>query len=121
MKAGYQYKIIVVGNGGVGKTTLIIKYTEKRFRESYIPTIGVQWTVKELEYKGNSVKLVLWDIAGQEQFKTMRQNFYQESDAAIIVFDVTNLISFDRVENWLEEVKQHCGNIPYILLGNKID
>ncbi|NVM55186.1 MAG: GTP-binding protein [Candidatus Helarchaeota archaeon] len=121
MSPTFQYKVIVAGDGGVGKTTLILKYTEKRFRESYIPTIGVQWTIKELEYQGSSIKMVLWDIAGQEEFKSMRTNFYDGSNAAIIVFDVTDLISFDHVENWLREVQQYCGKIPFILLGNKID
>ncbi|MHA1264221.1 MAG: Rab family GTPase [Candidatus Helarchaeota archaeon] len=116
-----SYKITVVGNGGVGKTTLIIRYTEKRFRESYIPTIGVQWTVKNLRHKGYDVILTLWDIAGQEEFKKIRSKFYEGSDASIIVFDITDLSSFNQVEMWLKEVRQFCGNIPYILLGNKID
>ncbi|MHA1264224.1 MAG: Rab family GTPase [Candidatus Helarchaeota archaeon] len=111
----------IVGDGSVGKTTLIIRYTEKRFRESYIPTIGVQWTVKEILYNNDLVHLILWDIAGQSKFKEVRSNFYAGSNAAIIVFDVTNLISFDHVENWFSEVKRFCGNIPYFLLGNKID
>ncbi len=116
----YRFKVIIVGDGNVGKTTLILKYTEKRFRESYIPTIGVQWTIKEMKYEGSIINLTLWDIAGQENFKALRQSFYEGSDAAIIVFDVTNLISFDHVENWYHEI-QSCGNIPIILLGNKID
>ena len=121
MSGGYRFKVVVIGDGSVGKTTLILKYTEKRFRESYIPTIGVQWTVKNVEYKEYNVSLILWDIAGQDKFKLMRSNFYEGSDAVIIVFDVTSLISFDHVENWLNEVRQYCGNVPFILLGNKID
>ncbi|NVM27648.1 MAG: GTP-binding protein [Candidatus Helarchaeota archaeon] len=116
-----HYKVVVVGDGAVGKTTLILRYTEKRFRESYIPTIGVQWVVKTVDLGETNVKLILWDIAGQEKFKVMRSNFYDGADAVIIVFDVTNLISFDHVENWLKEVQKFCGNVPYILLGNKID
>ena len=117
----YQYKIIVAGDGGVGKTTLILKYTEKRFRESYIPTIGVQWTVKNVQIGEDAYKLILWDVAGQDKFRSMRANFYEGSQAAIIVFDVTNPISFDHVENWIQEVQENCGKIPYIILGNKID
>ncbi len=121
MSPTLRYKVVVIGDGSVGKTTLILKYTEKRFRESYIPTIGVQWTVKNIEYKEYTVSLILWDIAGQDKFKLMRSNFYEGSDAVIIVFDVTSLISFDHAENWLKEVQQYCENVPYILLGNKID
>jgi len=117
----YQYKVVVCGDGGVGKTTLIIKYTEKRFRENYIPTIGVQWTIKEIERDGNLIKLLLWDLAGQPHFKNVRKGFYDGSSAAIIVFDVTNLNSFNHIEDWLQEIKQNCGNIPYYILGNKID
>ncbi len=116
-----RFKVVVVGDGSVGKTTLILRYTEKRFRESYIPTIGVQWVVKQLEYEGNEVYFTLWDIAGQDKFKTMRANFYDGSDAVIIAFDVTNLVSFDHIENWLMEVRQYCDNVPFVLLGNKID
>ena len=121
MSPTLRYKVVVIGDGSVGKTTLILKYTEKRFRESYIPTIGVQWTVKNVEYNEYTVSLILWDIAGQDKFKLMRSNFYEGSDAVIIVFDVTNLISFDHVENWLKELKQYCGDIPIAIFGNKID
>ena len=117
----FRYKIVVVGDGGVGKTTLILKYTEKRFRESYIPTIGVQWTVKDVNYEGKAVKLILWDLAGQEQFATLRSHFYEESNAAIVTFDLTDLTSFSYVENWLKEVREFCGKIPCVLLGNKLD
>ncbi len=116
-----RFKVVVVGDGSVGKTTLILRYTEKRFRESYIPTIGVQWVVKQLEYKENMVYFTLWDVAGQDQFKVMRGSFYEGSDAVIIVYDVTNLISFDHIENWLNEVKQFCENVPFVILGNKLD
>ncbi len=121
MTLKFRFKLSVVGDGNVGKTTLIIRYTEKRFRESYIPTIGVQWTKKELIYDGAQVNLILWDVAGQNKFREVRSRFYAGSNAAIIVFDVTNLISFDHVENWYYELKRYCGDIPFLLLGNKID
>ena len=117
----YQYKIVVLGDGGVGKTTLILRYTEKRFRENYIPTIGVQWTIKEIERDGNHIKLLLWDLAGQAHFKSVRRGFYEGSNAAIIVFDVTDLESLNHVGDWLQELQNNCGEIPCFLLGNKID
>lgn len=116
-----SWKVTVVGDGAVGKTTLILRYTEKRFREAYIQTMGVQFTVKETEHEGDSIKLILWDIAGQEDFRGMRKNFYEGSSAAILCFDLTNLISFDHVENWYREVSFYCGNIPFVLIGNKSD
>jgi small GTP-binding protein len=117
----YQYKVVVLGDGGVGKTTLILRYTEKRFRENYIPTIGVQWTVKEIDQDENHIKLLLWDLAGQAHFKSVRRSFYEGSNAAIIVFDVTDLESLNHVENWLQELQTNCRGIPCFLLGNKID
>jgi small GTP-binding protein len=117
----YQYKVVVLGDGGVGKTTLILRYTEKRFRENYIPTIGVQWTVKEIDRDGNHIKLLLWDLAGQAHFKSVRRGFYEGSNAAIIVFDVTDLESLNHVGDWLQELQNNCESIPCFLLGNKID
>lgn len=117
----YQYKVVVLGDGGVGKTTLILRYTEKRFREDYIPTIGVQWTVKEIDRDGNHIKLLLWDLAGQAQFSRIRRGFYEGSNAAIVVFDVTNVESLNHVGDWLQEIQKNCGTIPCFLLGNKID
>ena len=121
MEPDYRYKAVLVGDGGVGKTTLILRYTERKFRESYIPTIGVQFTVKEVQFKDTTVEFVLWDIAGQQQFRMMRSGFYAGSDAAVIVFDVTDVVSFGNVVNWYEELRHFRGNIPIVLLGNKVD
>jgi Ras-related protein Rab-1A len=121
MEPDYRYKAVIVGDGAVGKTTLIIRYTERRFRESYIPTIGVQFTVKEVSYQDCSAEFILWDIAGQEQFRFLRSGFYSGSDVGIIVFDVTDVVSFGNITNWFEELRRFRGNIPLVLLGNKID
>lgn len=121
MEKHYRFKAVVVGDGGVGKTTLIIRYSERRFRESYIPTIGVQFTVKETTYNDNAVEILLYDIAGQDEFRFLRESFYQGSDAAIIVFDVTDMLSFVSVKNWYEELRRFLGAIPIFLLGNKVD
>lgn len=81
----------------------------------------MQWTVKELEHDGDFVNLILWDVAGQEKFREVRASFYDGSNAVIIVFDVTNPVSFEHVENWYSEVQRYCREIPYIILANKID
>ncbi|MFX1295975.1 MAG: Rab family GTPase [Promethearchaeota archaeon] len=121
METEFRYKVVIVGDGGVGKSTLILQYTDRKFRETYIPTIGVQFTVKEVKYQGHLVEFVLWDIAGQEQFRLMRSSFYSGSNAAIIIFDIRDIVSFGNVINWYEELRRYRGDIPIFMLGNKID
>ncbi|MFX0034405.1 MAG: Rab family GTPase [Candidatus Hermodarchaeota archaeon] len=120
---GYGFKITVIGDGAVGKTSLIKKYTQGSFREEYIATLGTQFSKYEEKIDGEKVELFLWDIAGQDQFQALRQRFYIGSSGAIIVFshDPAQLRSYEHVPKWLDDLKKHCGNIPIILFGNKID
>lgn len=120
---GYGFKITVVGDGAVGKTSLIKKYTQGSFQKEYIATLGTQFSKYEEIVDGEKVELYLWDIAGQDQFQALRQRFYTGSNGAIIVFSHTpeQVRSFDNVPRWLDDLKKHCGNIPIVLFGNKID
>lgn len=119
----FVFKICVLGNGGVGKTSLIRKYTRGSFQKEYIKTLGAQFSKYDEKIEGNTVKLFFWDIAGQEQFSFMRPTFYKGSKAAIIVFshNPEEKKSFDDVIEWHEDIKKYCGNIPTMLFGNKID
>ncbi|MEM3585792.1 MAG: Rab family GTPase [Candidatus Jordarchaeaceae archaeon] len=122
----YMHKIVLVGDENVGKTSIIIRYTEKRFVESYRPTLGVDFAVKVVELKGNdnkkkSIKLACWDLGGQEQYRTLRRFYLSGARGCIIVFDVTNPTSFEHVVNWHDDVVKICGNVPCFLVGNKID
>ena len=120
---GYGFKICVIGDGAVGKTSLIKKYTQRSFQEEYIATLGTQFSKYEEKIDGEKVELFLWDIAGQDQFQALRQRFYIGSSGAIIVFshDPKQSKSYEHVSRWLDDLKKHCGNIPIILFGNKID
>ncbi|TFG26845.1 MAG: GTP-binding protein [Promethearchaeota archaeon] len=122
---GLVYKVTVVGDGTVGKTSLIRKFTQGEFSEKYIMTMGAQFTQYETSIAGNPVKLVFWDIAGQEAFGQLRANFYQGSSAAIIVFSHEENDhgekSFQNISKWLNDIKKNCGMQPIILFGNKID
>ncbi|MFX1325532.1 MAG: Rab family GTPase [Promethearchaeota archaeon] len=120
---GYGFKITVVGDGAVGKTSLIKKYTRGSFQKDYIATLGTQFSKYEELIDGNKVELYLWDIAGQDSFQALRQRFYTGSSGAIIVFshDPEQLNSFNNVTKWLADLKKHCGSIPIVLFGNKID
>ncbi|MFX1339294.1 MAG: Rab family GTPase [Promethearchaeota archaeon] len=122
---GLVYKITVIGDGAVGKTSLIKKFTKGEFNEQYIMTMGAQFTQYQTQVEGNPLELVFWDIAGQESFAQLRPNFYQGSSAAIIVFSHENNEkgekSFQNITKWLNDVKRNCGRLPIMLFGNKID
>jgi len=121
--AEIKFKIVVVGDAAVGKTSLIRKYTKGAFEEDYIATLGAQFTQHEEIIDGVNFKLIFWDIAGQPTFERMRQKFYSGSSGAIIVFSHSSdeKKSFKSVDKWLSEVRKHCGNIQIALFGNKID
>ncbi|MFW9940929.1 MAG: Rab family GTPase [Candidatus Thorarchaeota archaeon] len=120
---GYGFKITVIGDGAVGKTSLIKKYTQGSFQENYIATLGTQFSKYEEVIDGEKVELYLWDIAGQDSFYALRQRFYTGSSGAIIVFSHApeQAESFNHVNKWLDDLKKHCGSIPIVLFGNKID
>jgi len=119
----YKFKITVVGDPAVGKTTLVKKYTTGSFEKDYISTLGAQFSNYEEKVEGKQVKLFIWDIAGQETFEMMRRKFYNGSSGAIIVFSHApeDLKSYDHIEKWLGELKKYCGDIPIALFGNKVD
>jgi len=120
----FVFKITVIGDGGVGKTSLIKKYTKGSFKKEYIKTLGAQFSKYDEKIGNSAVKLFFWDIAGQAEFSFMRPTFYKGSKAAIIVFshapnEIDN--SFKHISVWHEDIKKYCGNIPIVLFGNKID
>ena len=121
----FRYKITVIGDGRVGKTSLISKYTLGAFDTDYVETIGAQFSKYDKEIDGDSIRLLFWDIAGQDSFDFLRPSFYRESDAAIIVFSLEEnqlgTRSFNNISNWHREVKQFCGDIPILLFANKVD
>ncbi|MFX1425761.1 MAG: Rab family GTPase [Promethearchaeota archaeon] len=120
-----RYKITVVGDVRVGKTSLITKYTLGTFETDYIETIGAQFSKYDKEIDGNSIRLLFWDIAGQRDFDFLRPSFYRESNAAIIVYSLEENrlgeLSFQNIKSWNEEIKQFCRIIPTVLFANKVD
>ncbi|MHA2392989.1 MAG: Rab family GTPase [Promethearchaeota archaeon] len=122
----YQFKIIVVGEPTVGKTSLILRYTDNAFRRAYVSTLGVHVSNKVFKTEDSAIiQLVLWDIGGQEKFKLMRKQFYQGSDALFLVFDLTNPDSFATIPNWYADIKEQLSipdnEIMGFLVGNKKD
>ena len=118
----YIYKILIIGDSGVGKSSILLNFTKNIFTDSFISTIGVDFKVKTISIEDKIVKLQIWDTAGQERFKTITSSYYRGGHGVIIVFDLTNRNSFENVSIWLNEIKSFNGNdIPKLLVGNKSD
>ena len=124
VKSGeYAYKLILGGEGGVGKTSMVHRFVENAFQTDYKSTIGTSIMKKECDFEGlnSKVRFVLWDLAGQAQFKRVRQSYLSNAEAGILVYDVTRKDTLDKVENWFNEIKDVSPNISLILVGNKVD
>lgn len=120
-KDGFVFKITVLGDPRVGKTSLIKKYTKGTFKKDYIKTLGAQFSKYEESIGNDQINLFFWDIAGQDSWNFMHETFYRGSKAAIIVFSHTDDESFKHIDNWHDELKGICGDIPVVLFGNKLD
>ncbi len=125
VKKKIKIKVTVIGDGSVGKTSLIQKFTQGTFQTDYIKTIGAQLTKYKTEINGYRIELIFWDIAGQDDFHFLRPSFYRASKAAIIVYSLEENDlgerSFDHIASWHEDVKQFCGEIPVVVFANKVD
>jgi small GTP-binding protein len=114
-------KVVVAGNGAVGKTSLIRRYCEGKFEHTRIQTIGVDFQTQTVKLPEQTVKLSIWDMAGQERFAVVRAGFYRGSRAAALVYDVTEPQSLKDLERWREEVLGAIQEQPFLVIGNKID
>ena len=115
------YKIIVLGAGYVGKTGITIRFCEGYFKDEYKMTIGVNFGTKKFRYKNFNYGLQLWDIAGQERFQVFRTSYYSGAVGAILVYDVTNRLTFLDLPNWVHELQSVVGPKPIIVAANKMD
>ncbi|KAI1699651.1 ras family domain-containing protein [Ditylenchus destructor] len=123
----YQYRIILIGDSTVGKSSLLRYFTEGKSAEISDPTVGVDFYARMVEIKPNyRIKLQLWDTAGQEKFKSITRSYYRNSVGVIVVYDITNRRSFDHVQDWLSEAEANIGGpdpsqCVFLLVGHKAD
>lgn len=116
-------KLIMLGEYGVGKSSIFTRYCNNSYFDFHLTTIGVDFKSKIVEIHGKPIKVHIWDTAGQEKFRTIVSHYYRGSDGVLLIFDLTNIISFYRLRNWIHELKEIMENQDYklILIGNKSD
>ena len=125
-KANYNVKILLLGDGGVGKTAIRRRFMGQGFKSVYMETIGSDFSTKTVEFEDNltsvAINFQIWDLAGQPKFQNIRQMFYAGSQGAIFVFDLTRLDSLENIKLWINEVKNNgISHVPSLLIGNKVD
>jgi len=123
MSYAYLFKYIIIGDTGVGKSCLLLQFTDKRFQPVHDLTIGVEFGARMITVKGDvQVKLQIWDTAGQESFRSITRSYYRGAAGALLVYDITRRDTFQHLGRWLEEAKQHAQpNMVILLIGNKND
>jgi len=118
----YLFKLLLIGDSGVGKSCLLLRFADHQYTESYISTIGVDFKIRTIDLDGKTIKLQIWDTAGQERFRTITSSYYRGAHGIIIVYDVTDSESFNNVKQWMSEIDRYaCENVKKLLVGNKSD
>ena len=119
----YVFKVIIIGPGAVGKTSLLHRFVENKFSFRYKLTIGADFLSKIIDYNEDSiVKLQIWDIGGQDRYKFLRSSFFDGANGALIVFDLSRWHTFEELDEWVSDLREYAGEkIPFALIGNKVD
>ncbi|KAL4326872.1 hypothetical protein AHAS_Ahas13G0043500 [Arachis hypogaea] len=123
-RADYDYliKLLLIGDSGVGKSCILLRFSDGSFTTSFITTIGIDFKIRTIELDGKRIKLQIWDTAGQERFRTITTAYYRGAMGILLVYDVTDEASFNNIRNWIRNIEQHASdNVNKILVGNKAD
>eukprot|EP01091_Cochliopodium_minus_P002764 TRINITY_DN1261_c0_g1_i1.p1 TRINITY_DN1261_c0_g1~~TRINITY_DN1261_c0_g1_i1.p1 ORF type:complete len:213 (-),score=43.99 TRINITY_DN1261_c0_g1_i1:135-773(-) len=118
----YLIKLLLIGDSGVGKSCLLLRFCDDSFTPSFITTIGIDFKIRTIELEGKRIKLQIWDTAGQERFRTITTAYYRGAMGILLVYDVTDSKSFGNIKNWIRNIEQHATeSVNKILVGNKCD
>ncbi|XP_021728560.1 ras-related protein RABA2a [Chenopodium quinoa] len=118
----YLFKVVLIGDSGVGKSNLLSRFTRNEFCLESKSTIGIEFATRTLQVEGRTVKAQIWDTAGQERYRAITSAYYRGALGALLVYDVTKPTTFDNVSRWLKELRDHAdANIVILLIGNKTD
>jgi len=123
-KPAYDYliKLLLIGDSGVGKSCLLLRFSDDSFTPSFITTIGIDFKIRTIELDGKRIKLQIWDTAGQERFRTITTAYYRGAMGILLVYDVTDEKSFGNIRNWIRNIEQHATeSVNKMLIGNKCD
>ena len=117
------YKVLLLGDSTVGKTCFLLKYTDKVFKEVHMTTVGLDYRLKNMTLKnGKTVKLQIWDTAGQDRFRSITKNYYKGAHGIIVIYDITSFATFDNVKNWISQIREEVSsNVVIYIAGNKSD
>ncbi|XP_060040776.1 ras-related protein Rab-8A isoform X2 [Erinaceus europaeus] len=118
----YLFKLLLIGDSGVGKTCVLFRFSEDAFNSTFISTIGIDFKIRTIELDGKRIKLQIWDTAGQERFRTITTAYYRGAMGILLVYDVTNEKSFLNIRNWVRNIEEHASaDVEKMILGNKCD
>uniref|UniRef100_A0AAY5KC40 small monomeric GTPase n=2 Tax=Protacanthopterygii TaxID=41705 RepID=A0AAY5KC40_ESOLU len=116
------FKLLLIGDSGVGKTCVLFRFSDDAFNTTFISTIGIDFKIKTVELQGKKIKLQIWDTAGQERFHTITTSYYRGAMGIMLVYDITNAKSFENISKWLRNIDEHANeDVERMLLGNKCD
>jgi len=116
------FKLLLIGDSGVGKSCLLLRFADDAWSDTYISTIGVDFKIRTLDIDGKVVKLQIWDTAGQERFRTITSSYYRGSNGIVVVYDITDMTSFNNVKQWMTEIRNYAReDVSRFIVGNKSD
>ncbi|KJE94121.1 Rab8a protein [Capsaspora owczarzaki ATCC 30864] len=118
----YLFKLLLIGDSGVGKTCVLFRFSDDAFNATFISTIGIDFKIRTIELDGKKIKLQIWDTAGQERFRTITTAYYRGAMGIMLVYDVTQDKTFENIKNWIRNIEQHASeDVEKMILGNKCD
>ena len=118
----YLFKLLLIGDSGVGKSCLLLRFADDTYTESYISTIGVDFKIRTIELDGKTIKLQIWDTAGQEQFRTITRSYFRGAQGIVLVYDITDRGTFNSVRSWMAQIADHAdAQVNRVLVANKSD